>query len=66
MGVQNGVEVYNATMSVEAMSSNSRVTLLFPGYTPIDPGDILWTATIENETTRAANDAATATTKVVP
>ncbi len=66
VGVQNGVEVYNETMGVEAMSSNSRITLLFPGYTPIDPGDILWTATIENETTRAANDAATATTKVVP
>jgi hypothetical protein len=65
VGMQNGNEIYNRTIPVEELLSGSRETLLFPSYTPSDPGEIVWTATVLDDI-EAANDTATATTKVVP
>lgn len=65
VGMQNGVEVYVETMAVEAISSGGRLTVQFPPYIPAATGDIVWTATVLDDTLYP-NASATATTKVVP
>jgi cysteine-rich repeat protein len=64
VGVLNAVEVYNQTLTVSDPVGNGRTTFLFPAYTPVDAGDIQWTATIAD--TDPDIDEATATTRVVP
>lgn len=68
VGVQNGEEVYAEDMDVGFISEGGRFTLAFPPYTPEYTGDIVWSATIQNDVPAAAvaDDTASATTKVVP
>ena len=61
-GVQNGVEVYNETLTVSDAVGNGRTKFDFPDYIPTDAGDIVWTATIADGD--PDDDAATATTVV--
>ena len=46
IGVQNGVEVYNETLTVTDGVGNGRTKFDFPAYIPTDTGEIVWTATI--------------------
>jgi hypothetical protein len=62
IGVQNGVEVYNETLTVSDPVGNGRTKFTFPSYTPDDTGDITWTATIADGD--PDDDTATATTTV--
>ncbi len=63
VGVHNGIEVYNLPMMVSDPIGGGRTMWVFPAFTPDAVGDILWTATINDD----ARDVgvATATTKVV-
>ena len=62
VGVQNGMEVYNQTLTVSDAIGNGRTRFGFPSYTPTTAGDIMWTATIDDQD--ADIDMATATTSV--
>lgn len=70
IGVQNGMEVYNETLTVTDPVGNGRTTFddgsvpPVPPYTPMAAGDILWTATIADDDLDL--DEATAVTRVVP
>jgi hypothetical protein len=46
VGTQNGVELYREMMMVSDPIGNGRTTFEFPALTPMESGDILWTATI--------------------
>ena len=46
VGVQNGVEVYNETLTVTDPVGNGRTKFDFPAYEPAAAGEIVWTATI--------------------
>jgi large repetitive protein len=62
IGVQNGVEVYNETLTVTDAVGNGRTKYDFPAFVPTDTGDIAWTATIADGD--PDDDTATATTTV--
>ncbi len=62
VGVQNGVEVYNATLTVSDGVGNGRTKFNFPDFTPTVAGNIVWTATIADGDPDV--DQATATTVV--
>jgi hypothetical protein len=70
IGVQNAVEVYNETLTVTGAVGNGRTTYddasvpAIPPFVPTDAGDILWTATIDDDDPDI--DVATAVTTVVP
>lgn len=65
IGIQNGVEVYNETLAVSAPTGKkSTQKWTFPSYTPVDPGNIEWTATIDDDDLDV--DEETVTTRVVP
>jgi PKD repeat protein len=61
-GMRGETEVYNKKVPVEINSD--RVTISFPEHTPLDNGNIEWTAEIHDEDPDTDN--ATTTTKVVP
>ena len=61
-GVQNGVEVYNETLTVTDAVGNGRTKFDFPDYIPTDAGDIVWTAIIADDD--PDDDVAEATTVV--
>jgi hypothetical protein len=49
IGVQNGVEVYNESRLVtDATGRKGRTRNLFPTFKPTAPGDVEWTATIDD------------------
>ena len=62
VGVQDVEEVYNLTMQVSDKVSGGGTTHFFPEYTPKVLGDIMWTATIDDDD--ADVDEATALTVV--
>jgi VCBS repeat-containing protein len=64
VGVQNGIEVYGEKRQVSAAVGGGRSQFDFPAYAPTVVGDILWTATIDDDD--PDDDTATATTKVDP
>ncbi|MDH3967696.1 MAG: Ig-like domain-containing protein, partial [Rhodospirillales bacterium] len=64
VGVQNGAQVYSETLQVSDAVGDGRSKFDFPTYTPTEPGDILWTATIADDDPDI--DEATATTAVIP
>ncbi|MDP3939278.1 MAG: hypothetical protein Q8R92_14235, partial [Deltaproteobacteria bacterium] len=45
VGVQNWTEVYNETRLFDDPMGNANMKMDFPSYTPVVPGDILWSAT---------------------
>ena len=63
IGVQNGVEVYNETVTVTDAVGNGRTKFDFPAYIPTDAGDIVWTANIADGD--PDDDTVLATTTVV-
>ena len=63
IGVQNGVEVYNETLTVSDPVGNGRTKFDFPDFVPTAAGDIVWTATIADGD--PDDDTAIATTTVV-
>ena len=62
VGMQNGLEVYNQTLTVSDPTGNGRSKFDFPSFTPTVPGDITWTVTIDDGDPDI--DKATATTRV--
>ena len=62
VGTQNGIDVYNETLTVSDAVGDGRTKFEFPSYTPTSAGDIMWTATIADGD--PDNDVATATTAV--
>jgi hypothetical protein len=62
VGIQNGVEVYNQTITVLVEPETEETTWTFPPYTTTAAGKIMWTVTIADES--SATNQATATTKV--
>jgi PKD repeat protein len=63
IGMQNGVEVYNEILQISDPVGNGRTTFKFPTFTPVDAGNIMWTATIADDDPDV--DEAIATTTVV-
>ncbi|MDH3805090.1 MAG: PKD domain-containing protein, partial [Gammaproteobacteria bacterium] len=63
VGIQNGIEVYNRTLTVSDSSGNGRTRFDFPSLRPGDAGDILWTVTLVDGDPDI--DRAVATTTVV-
>ena len=69
-GMQNGIEVYNKTLTVTDAVGNGRTTYddgsvpSIPSFVPTVEGDILWRATIADDDTDI--DEVTAATTVVP
>jgi hypothetical protein len=49
IGVQNGAEVYHQSMTVSDNVGGGHSRYYFPSYTPLAPGDIVWTATLSDE-----------------
>jgi hypothetical protein len=64
IGMQGDFEVYNETMDVTDPVGNGRSSFIFPSYTPVAGGNIVWTATIADNDPDV--DQATAITRVVP
>jgi hypothetical protein len=62
VGVQNGSEVFREDLPVTDLVGSERTTFVFK-YTPVDSGDILWTATIDDAD--PDDDVKTTTTKIV-
>lgn len=62
VGVQNGVEVYRATVTVSAGSYRRNRSYTFPPYVPTTGGSITWTAALSDG--NPDDDTATATTWV--
>jgi cysteine-rich repeat protein len=63
-GMQNGKQVYHEIMMVSDPAGNGQAQYNFPAFTPTAAGEIVWTATIDDDDPDL--DTATATTKVVP
>lgn len=49
VGMQNGVEVYNQSMSVSDGVGGGGSRYFFPSYIPVASGEILWTAALTDE-----------------
>ena len=62
VGMQNGSTVYSEMMMVSDALNDEPTTWLFPSYTPTAAGDILWTATVQDDD--PDDDTATAVTTV--
>ncbi len=62
VGVQNGIEVYRASLAVSAGSSRRTRSYTFPAYLPTAGGTITWTATLSDG--NPDDDTATASTLV--
>jgi hypothetical protein len=48
VGVQNGVQVYQETITVSDGVGNGRTRFVLPAFTPTVAGDITWTVTIDD------------------
>ncbi|PWB46008.1 MAG: hypothetical protein C3F12_08045 [Candidatus Methylomirabilota bacterium] len=62
VGIQNGVEVYNETITIFAEPAMEEARWSFPSYTPTAKGKITWIVTIVDDSSRT--NQATAITKV--
>lgn len=62
VGQQNGAEVYRESVEVSDGVGNGRTRFSFPAYLPEAAGDIVWTATIDDDD--PDDDVATASTIV--
>lgn len=62
VGIQNGVEVYRANLTVSAGGARRTRSYTFPTYLPAASGTITWTVTLSDG--NPDNDTATATTRV--
>ncbi len=64
VGVQNGVEVYNQTISIADMVGGGHSRFRLPSYLPVAPGEIVWTVTLSDDD--ADMDTGTASTRIDP
>lgn len=62
VGVQNGVEVYRQSLDVSSPAGAQHTNYDFPSYTPTGEGEIIWTATLDDDD--PDEDTATETTRV--